>query len=77
MLINLASSLILSFNIFSAKQKRDHTKNRSQEEILMAKLNKIVQEDPGACAHLEYDQESKACNFILIQTTLLKKNAVN
>lgn len=40
--------------------------------MLWDKLNELVAQDPGACAHLEYDRESKACDFILIQTSAMR-----
>ncbi|KAK3916799.1 hypothetical protein KUF71_006400, partial [Frankliniella fusca] len=55
------------------KQIRDERQGRSEEEMLLAALNKIKEKDPGACAHLDFNSETKEVHFILIQTTDMRK----
>lgn len=49
-----------------------HTAVNFLPHVLVAKLNEIVQKDKGANAHVEFNQESKECEYVFIQTSSMR-----
>ncbi|XP_052131253.1 uncharacterized protein LOC127751564 [Frankliniella occidentalis] len=54
------------------KAKLDLRRGRSDEQMLLDKLAEVQSKDPGAYTHIEFDKESGAVVFILIQTSEMR-----
>ncbi|XP_052121331.1 uncharacterized protein LOC113216526 [Frankliniella occidentalis] len=69
-----SAKIILSRDIHNARAKHDRKERggRSEEQMLIDKLTEIINNDPGACAHIEICKDSRKVKFILVQTTSMR-----
>ncbi|XP_026280147.1 uncharacterized protein LOC113207704 [Frankliniella occidentalis] len=67
--------IVLSRDISNVRtnQIRNDRKGRSEEEMLLAKLQEIKDKDPEASTVLDYNKDTKKVNFLLIQTSEMRK----
>lgn len=68
----LSFSPVLFTFFFRSKCKKEERNGRSDEEMLVEKLNEIKAADPQAVCHLEIDATTGHLLFLLIQTSEMR-----